>query len=229
MSQLHTPLLSSYWLKNAITVTARAVAVINVATGSGANCVLALGNSAAGGPANLAEAITADGNAELNLQGCSVTTNSSADNGGSADAIYFGPNAVINLVETPPNPNPGGRVSAVGGVSICRLRAKLHQCLGLYLQRRRSGHPAHRGGATPDPYSGVTIPSASSCLPTAYHPISQHGGSSRRLVASMRRKHDAKSRDLLRRDQHLGRIRSHIECRRLRPGQHKPKRDRPES
>jgi hypothetical protein len=41
VTQLHSPMLSSYWLPKGITVTGRAVAVINVATGSDANCVRA--------------------------------------------------------------------------------------------------------------------------------------------------------------------------------------------
>ena len=50
VSQSHTPLLSGYWLKNAMTVSARAVALINTTTGngSGADCMLALGNSSTG-------------------------------------------------------------------------------------------------------------------------------------------------------------------------------------
>ena len=104
-----------------MTVTARAVALINasgIGGGSSANCILALGNSAAGGPADLAKAITSNGNARLNLQGCSIGTNSSANGGGSSDAIYFGSegSSAINLIET--NSILGGRVSAVGGASI---------------------------------------------------------------------------------------------------------------
>ena len=41
VSQSHTPLLSGYWLKNAMTVSARAVALINYrVNGSSANCIL---------------------------------------------------------------------------------------------------------------------------------------------------------------------------------------------
>jgi Putative Flp pilus-assembly TadE/G-like len=73
VSQSHSPLLSSYWLPNGMTVTARAVALINATTngsggGSSADCILALGDSS-GGSTNLASAITANGNARLNLQG----------------------------------------------------------------------------------------------------------------------------------------------------------------
>ena len=48
VSQSHTPLLSSYWLSNAMTVTARAVALINVTrTARARTACLALGNSSA--------------------------------------------------------------------------------------------------------------------------------------------------------------------------------------
>ncbi len=191
VSQSHAPLLSGYWLPNAISVTARAVALIKATTngsggGSNANCVLALGE-AAGGTADLASAITANGNAQLNLQGCSIGTNSSASDGGSADAIYFGPNgsAAINLVETQPNPetnpNLGGRVSAVGGVSISGNGSSIvESCTsvtGSTCNNAQTVSPVTPVGATPDPYANVTIPSASSCLsvPTAYQCTTREG------------------------------------------------------
>ena len=104
-----------------------------------------------GGPANLASAITANGNARLNLQGCSIGTNSSANGGGSSDAIYFGPkgSAAINLIES--NNILGGRVSAVGGVSIVGngSNTSAESCTsvsGSHLQQRSYGHPGHRSG-----------------------------------------------------------------------------------
>ena len=90
--QSHSPLLSSYWRPSGMTVKARAVALIGasgIGGGSNANCILALGNTAVGGPATLAEAITANGAAQLNLQGCSIGTNSSASWGWSGERDLF--------------------------------------------------------------------------------------------------------------------------------------------
>ena len=169
VSQSHTPLLSSYWLASAFNITARAVALINATTngsggGSNANCILALGNSS-GGSANLAEAIWANGNARLNLQGCSIGTNSSANGGGAADAIYFGPkgSAAINLIKS--NLYLGGRVSAVGGVSIAGNGSNtVESCTsvsGSTCNNAVTVTPVTGVGATPNPDAGVTIPTAS--------------------------------------------------------------------
>ena len=86
VSQSHTPLLSGYWLKSAMTVSARAVALINTTTGngSGADCMLALGNSSTG--ATLTQTVWGQGNARLNLTGCSLGVNSSNTN-----SVYLGP------------------------------------------------------------------------------------------------------------------------------------------
>ncbi len=169
VSQSHSPLLSGIYLPNAITVSARAVALISTSGigrgGSSASCVLALGNSSVGGPANLAEAITANGNARLNLQGCSIGTNSSADGGGSSDAIYFGSggSAAINLIE--PNGIVGGRVSAVGGVSIAGSVQSCTSVSGSTCNDADPVTPLTGAAATPNPDAGVTIPLASTCLP----------------------------------------------------------------
>ena len=171
VSQTHSPLLSSYLLPNAMTITARAVALVGTSSsggGSNAYCMLALGNSS-GGSANLAEAIWANGNGRLNLQGCSIGTNSSANGGGSADAIYFGPkgSAAINLIES--NDILGGRVSAVGGVSIAgnggNTAESCTSVSGSTCNGAQTVTPVTGVGATPDPNSSVTIPSAtvSSC------------------------------------------------------------------
>ncbi len=171
VTQTHSPLLSSYLLPNAMTITARAVALVSTSSsggGSNAYCMLALGNSS-GGSANLAEAIWANGNGRLNLQGCSIGTNSSANGGGSADAIYFGPkgSAAINLIES--NDILGGRVSAVGGVSIAgnggNTAESCTSVSGSTCNGSQTVTPVTGIGATPDPNSGLTIPSAtvSSC------------------------------------------------------------------
>ena len=176
VSQSHSPLLSSYWLPNAMTVKARAVALIGASGtggGSSANCILALGRSS-GGPANLAESIVADGDAQLNLQGCSIGTNSSANGGGSADAIYFGPkgSAAINLIES--NNILGGRVSAVGGASISGNGSNTAQSCtslsGTTCNGAQTVTPITGAAATPDPDAGVTVPTASTCtaIPSAY-------------------------------------------------------------
>jgi hypothetical protein len=180
VSQLHSPLLSSYWLSSAMSVSARAVALINVTTngsggGSNANCILALGNSS-GGTANLAEAITAKGNARLNLQGCSIGTNSNASSAtANQNAIYFGPggSAAINLIES--NNILGGQVSAVGGVSISGNGSNTAESCtsvsGATCNNAATVTPLTGVGATPNPYAGVTVPApASTCtaIPSAY-------------------------------------------------------------
>jgi hypothetical protein len=173
VSQSHSPLLSSYWLSSAMPVSARAVALINVTTngsggGSNANCILALGKSS-GGTANLAEAITANGNARLNLQGCSIGTNSSASGTGAANAIYFGSkgSAAINLIES--NNILGGQVSAVGGVSISgngsNTAERCTSVSGTTCNNAATVTPLTGVGAMPNPYAGVTVPSAATCLP----------------------------------------------------------------
>ncbi len=172
VSQSHSPLLSSYWLPSAMTVKARAVALIGasgIGGGSSASCVLALGNSASGGPANLAQAITSNGDGQMNLQGCSVATNSTANGGGSSDAIYFGPHgsAAINLIET--NNLLGGRVSAVGGVNIAGNGTNTVQSCSSYTLSSSTCNganavaPVTGAAATPDPDAGVTVPSAGTC------------------------------------------------------------------
>jgi hypothetical protein len=183
VSQSHSPLLSSYWLPNAMTVKARAVALIGasgIGGGSSASCVLALGKSSVGGPADLAEAITAKGNAQVNLQGCSIGTNSNASSAtANQNAIYFGSNgsAATNLIET--NSILGGRVSAVGGASIVancstpgggscvRRCTSLSACGG---STAVAVTPVTGAAATPNPYAGVTVPTASTCtaIPSAY-------------------------------------------------------------
>lgn len=159
VSQRHTPLLSSYWLKDAITVTARAVAVINVVNGSGANCILALGVSSKGPPpvTNQTNAITGEGTSPLNLQGCSVTTNSS-----DATSIALSGSAHINLVAV--NGNLGGRASTVGGYSQSGT-ASVQSCSDLACSTPINDNvtPVTGAGATPDPYAQVTIPSGSTC------------------------------------------------------------------
>ena len=179
VSQSHSPLLSSYWLSSAVSVSARAVALINVTTngsggGSNANCILALGNSS-GGTANLAEAIVADGNAQLDLQGCSIGTNSSASGSGASNAIYFGPHgsAAINLIES--NNILGGQVSAVGGVSISGNGSNTAESCtsvsGTTCNNAATVTPLTGVDATPNPYAGVTVPApASTCtaIPSAY-------------------------------------------------------------
>jgi Flp pilus assembly protein TadG len=154
VSQSHSPLLSSYWLPSEITVTGRAVALINVANGSGANCAQALGISS-DGTADQASAITANGSARLNVYGCSVGTNSRAG-GGSGP-----PSAAINLVET--NGVLGGRVSAVGGVSIATVES-CTSVSGSTCNGAATVAPLTGAGATPDPYASTSTPSASTCL-----------------------------------------------------------------
>ncbi|MBV9289599.1 MAG: hypothetical protein JO288_17585 [Hyphomicrobiales bacterium] len=154
VSQSHSPLLSALYLSNAMTISARAVALINVANGSGAVCVLALGKSS-GGTANLANAITGAGAAPLNLIGCSVTTNSSDTN-----SITLSGSAHINLLL-------GGRASTVGNYSYSGT-ASVESCTSLSgstCNGATQSPPPTGVGATPDPYADVTIPSAtlSSC------------------------------------------------------------------
>jgi hypothetical protein len=172
VSQSHSPLLSSYWLSSAMTVKARAVALIGasgIGGGSSANCILALGKSS-GGTANLAEAITANGAAQLNLQGCSIGTNSSASGSGAANAIYFGSagNAAINLIKT--DSILGGNVSAVGGASIVANCSSPTNCTrsctsvsGSTCNGGIAVLPVTTAAATPDPNAGVTIPSGATC------------------------------------------------------------------
>jgi hypothetical protein len=103
VSARYSPLLSSYWLTSAFNISARAVALINIANGSNGKCVLALGNSSLGPPpvANLANAIAGAGNGPLNLTGCSIGTNSN-----NAHSITLAGSAHINLIEA--NGNLGG-------------------------------------------------------------------------------------------------------------------------
>ena len=154
VSLSHSPLLSAYYLSNAITITGRAVALLNVANGSGADCVLALGKSS-GGTANLANAITGAGAAPLNLIGCSVTTNSS-----NANSITLSGSAHINLVEV--NGVLGGRASTVGNYSDSGT-ASVESCTSLTgstCNGATAAPPLTAAGDTPDPYASVTIPSA---------------------------------------------------------------------
>ena len=161
VSQPHSPLLSSYWLPSGMTVKARAVALINVANGSNANCALALGISSTG-VANQANAITGAGNAPLNLTGCSITTNSSNTN-----SITLSGSACINLVKE--NGVLGGRVSTVGNYSHSGT-ATVQSCTSVSgsacsgsCSGATAAPPLTSAGATPDPYAGVTIPSGSTC------------------------------------------------------------------
>jgi Flp pilus assembly protein TadG len=160
VSQPHSPLLSSYWLPSGMTVKARAVALINVANGSNANCALALGISS-----NQANAITGAGNAPLNLTGCSIATNSNNTN-----SLTLRGSACINLVKE--NGVLGGRVSTVGNYSNSGT-ATVQSCTSVSgsacsgsCSGATAAPPLTSAGATPDPYSGMTIPSPSSPCPS---------------------------------------------------------------
>ena len=158
VSQPHSPLLSSYWLPSGMTVKARAVAVINVANGSNANCILALGKSSAG-TANLANAITGTNSATVNLTGCSVGTNSD-----STSSITLTNSSHINLVKV--SGHLAGRASTVGEYSFVNS-SSAQSCTsitGSACNGAINVTPSTSAAATPDPYAGVTIPSASACL-----------------------------------------------------------------
>jgi Flp pilus assembly protein TadG len=162
VSQSHTPLLSSYWLSSAMTVKARAVALINAANGSSADCLLALGNSSTG--ANLTQAVWGQGNGRLNLSGgCSL-----ADNSSDPDSVYLGPkgSAAINLGEV--NSRLAGRVSTVGDYdSPLPGGNEIQSCTSITgsppatCNGPVSVTPITGAGAVADPFAGVTIPSAS--------------------------------------------------------------------
>jgi Flp pilus assembly protein TadG len=172
VSQLHSPLLSSYWLPSGMTVSARAVALINIANGPGANCALALGISSTG-VANQANAITGAGNSPLNLKGCSIATNSN-----NANSITLSGSACINLVEE--NGYLGSRASTVGNYSFSGT-ASVRSCTSVSGQLCTGSTacvnptptpPLTSAGVTPDPYSGVTIPSPSLPCPSPLSLIS---------------------------------------------------------
>jgi Flp pilus assembly protein TadG len=162
VSQSHTPLLSSYWLSNAMTVSAKAVALINTTNGSSADCLLALGNSSTG--ANLTQAVWGQGNGRLNLSGgCSL-----ADNSSDPDSVYLGPkgSAAINLGEV--NSRLAGRVSTVGNYdSPLPGGNEIQSCTSITgsppatCNGPVSVTPITAAGAVPDPFAGATIPSAS--------------------------------------------------------------------
>ena len=172
VSQVHSPLLSSYWLPSGMTATARAVALINLANGPGANCALALGISS-DGTADQANAITGAGNAPLNLTGCSIATNSN-----NANSITLSGSACINLVKE--NGVLDSRASTVGNYSFSGT-ATVRSCTSVSGQLCSSSSnctsatpapPLTSAGVTPDPYSGVTIPSPSLPCPSPLSLIS---------------------------------------------------------
>ena len=167
VTQQHSPLLSSYWLPSGMTVTARAVGLINIANGSHGKCVLALGNSSLGPPpvANLANAIAGAGNGPLNLTGCSIGTNSN-----DANSITLAGSAHINLIEA--NGNLGGLASTVGGYSFSGT-GSVRRCTSIACTTPTADPPVTGAGATPDPYSsGLTIPSPASPCPSPLSLIS---------------------------------------------------------
>jgi Putative Flp pilus-assembly TadE/G-like len=161
----HTPLLSSYWLSSAPQISARAVALIDANKGAGEACALALGKTS-GGTTNLPDAITANGNAKLNLTGCSAFSNSS-----SADAIYYGPkgSASINLIQV--NDRLLGSVGTPGG-TVLSAASSINNCTDSTCGTSSPVLPLDGAGALPDPYADTSIPSASlaSCaaIPSAY-------------------------------------------------------------
>jgi Putative Flp pilus-assembly TadE/G-like len=165
VSQPHTPMLSAYWFSSAATVSARAVALINTSGGTSADCALALGKSSTG--ANVADAITGNGNARLNVTGCSVFSNSS-----NANSIFLGPkgSAAINLIKT--GGNLAGNLGTVGGDSISG-GSNIESCTSVSgaACSGASALTANTGAASvPDPYATATIPSAGTCatIPAAY-------------------------------------------------------------
>jgi hypothetical protein len=135
--QPQTRLFSALFTSADLTIAARAVAL---AGHSGDACVLALNGSARG-------AISAGGTATIDLNGCSIASNSND----SSAALFANGSAVINAFSA----------LIVGGVDTVG-RAQLDTTNGIFT------------GVSPikDPYANVSMPAAGSCAQSS---LSVHG------------------------------------------------------
>lgn len=156
ISRPQSPLLSSLYLSNSINVTNRAVSLININNG-GEACALALGKTSTG--TNDPSAITANGNAKINLTGCGVFTNSS-----DSQAIYYGPKGSASINLYPVNGLLDASVGATGGASFSAA-STINECTSANCATKVALSTTTGQAELPDPYANLTIPSPGTCLP----------------------------------------------------------------
>ncbi len=135
MTTSRAPILSALNLNGAVTITARAVATAQTSA-SGSTCVLALEKTAG-------DAIKISGNANVNMPGCVLHSNSSS----SIGADFTG-NAVLTA----------DAVKSAGG----------HKVTGSTTVNLTNGFSDYVA-PLPDPFETLTIPALGSCLATNPH------------------------------------------------------------